>query len=352
MNKVTDPFASTLVPHAWESLHDALADTAPELLALLTKGPGKTEQDIAEQSLGYNLPKSVRAYFYFLTPKDDNKWLYLFQPHPQMHGSIYAPLSLAQALEERRVMLEIRDSLSSEERAILPADNGIFHGDWFHPSWLPIARDGNGNFLVAELDPPPGGRAGQIVEMNHDADEYFLLAIDLSELLETAAHDILTGELAEVFEDAEEDTLPEPPPPLMAEETALGSLPLPPSSQIDKTPDGTELLGGKQVDDSNSRAILLAEIDSHANLLLETAETMPGIIHQDQFAGISVRILQTHDKRYVAFLAGPNILVNNWLIPLRDAFFPAKDLSELSFSSNLGEEPLELGEIALWCHVA
>jgi cell wall assembly regulator SMI1 len=53
--------------------------------------------------------------------------------------------------------------------------------------WLPFARDGGGNSYAVDMDPAPGGRAGQIIVIGPDEDLRRVLAPSLAELLAAAA---------------------------------------------------------------------------------------------------------------------------------------------------------------------
>jgi cell wall assembly regulator SMI1 len=56
--------------------------------------------------------------------------------------------------------------------------------EYWIPGWLPFTLDGGGNSLAFDLDPEPGGTAGQVIVIGSDEDHRHVLASGIGELLE------------------------------------------------------------------------------------------------------------------------------------------------------------------------
>lgn len=61
---------------------------------------------------------------------------------------------------------------------------------WYNRRWLPIASLGNGDYLVIDYDPAPGGKKGQIVEFEHDSGNRSARADSFSAWLEKQVNKI------------------------------------------------------------------------------------------------------------------------------------------------------------------
>lgn len=68
---------------------------------------------------------------------------------------------------------------------VRPGDNVRKH--YANLRWLPFARDGGGNAYAVDLDPAPGGRAGQVIVIGADEDLRRVLAPSIGELIVAAA---------------------------------------------------------------------------------------------------------------------------------------------------------------------
>ena len=100
--------------------------------------------------------------------------------HPLLHANVstlgeqrYASwfggdefLSIARMLAEWRVLTEMARAGEFDSHESSPGA-GVKAG-WWRPGWLPFTADGAGNHLCLDLDPAPDGRAGQVIEFDHE----------------------------------------------------------------------------------------------------------------------------------------------------------------------------------------
>jgi cell wall assembly regulator SMI1 len=102
-------------------------------------------------------------------------------------------LSLERIRDEWQVWKDLLDSGDFEGSASEPTGPGI-KTDWWSPGWIPLTYDGSGNHDCLDLDPAPGGTAGQIIEFWHDDAERRILAPGFRDWLEQLAGGLEAGE--------------------------------------------------------------------------------------------------------------------------------------------------------------
>jgi len=74
-------------------------------------------------------------------------------------------------------------------------EGSILGDEWWRLAWIPLCGDGGGNHLCVDLDPAPGGTAGQVITMWHDAGERQLIAMSLIEFMQIIVADAEAGDL-------------------------------------------------------------------------------------------------------------------------------------------------------------
>jgi cell wall assembly regulator SMI1 len=88
--------------------------------------------------------------------------------------------------------------------------NGPIQADWWNPRWVPLADDEQGTFIGVDLDPPPGGRVGQVIEHQKTAATRVLAESwgawlgACADALEAGAYRLRSQEHAAWLEDASE----------------------------------------------------------------------------------------------------------------------------------------------------
>lgn len=146
------------IAEIWARIESWLATHAPELLAGLL--PGLTEAALArfEAALGVQLPNDLR---YSLS--------YHAGQRPESYGvlGVWTLLAADESLARWRMLNEVCGSSD-----VVPPSPDQVLGPvqlvWWTASWIPIAGDGAGSLLCADLAPADSGAVGQIVLFLHD----------------------------------------------------------------------------------------------------------------------------------------------------------------------------------------
>lgn len=127
---------------AWERIVTWLRTNAPVTAAQLA--PPATPDDIlfVESLLGGPLPADLSAWWHQSCGVTGFVEGRLIPPR-------YAPYTVDQAVECREVMLEI-----AAAEGVLAEPAGSPSTAWL-PQWLPVAHDGGGDYLFADLRPGP-----------------------------------------------------------------------------------------------------------------------------------------------------------------------------------------------------
>ena len=84
--------------------------------------------------------------------------------------------------------------LSGEFATLRGRPRGPVRPDWWNPRWVPVAGNGCGDLICLDLDPPPGGAVGQVIEFLHAAEDRTVLAPSLGAWLEGFAAGLEAGE--------------------------------------------------------------------------------------------------------------------------------------------------------------
>jgi cell wall assembly regulator SMI1 len=85
----------------------------------------------------------------------------------------------------------ISDELGLEKMGGQP--QGPVRPVWWNPSWVPVAVDGMGNDLCLDLDPPPAGLRGQLIEYVHDCEIRPVVAPSFAAWLSSYADELEAG---------------------------------------------------------------------------------------------------------------------------------------------------------------
>lgn len=180
----------TDISATWQRIETWLSHNAPQVTPGLA--PGATDAQIAatERTLGVILPEEVRAFYRIHDGQRTDRSL------GGVVGGVFAPggdfLSLARIVDEWTVWKDLLDSgafdgiWSDPQPGIKP--------DWWNPRWIPITYDGSGNHFCLDLDPAPGGTAGQIITMWHDGGEREVMAASFIDWLTQLADEYERGE--------------------------------------------------------------------------------------------------------------------------------------------------------------
>lgn len=173
------------VTRAWESLEAWLRMHRPEALSQLN--PGASDADIAalEAASGFAAPDDVKAFY---RRHDGAEVLGLIDGFDLM--------SLDEIAEEWPGL--VKDYSSPDIVGGLEPPSWTPKGvkrAWWAEGWMPIAKNGGGDYFFIDLDPAPGGRVGQIVHFWHDVNEMPLLGRSFAGWFERYVERIHAGEV-------------------------------------------------------------------------------------------------------------------------------------------------------------
>lgn len=145
----------------------------------------------AEEEMGSSFPEALTALY-----RIGNGQIDPFKAGPPPPDYRFAPLfgsydfnPIERMVGEWRTWQQVRADFDDKGWAgmhrfvtLRPGDPPV-HREYWRPGWLPFATDGGGNSYALDMDPPVGGRVGQVIVIGSDEDERRVLAPDLPELL-------------------------------------------------------------------------------------------------------------------------------------------------------------------------
>ena len=148
------------VEGSWAVIHRWLRRADPGAEARLRRGLTGPGIERAERAMRSMLPPDYRASLAIHDGEELATGL--------MDGWMLSPLAeVVQAWTTLKALWDEGTFAHAEEPASCD-DRGV-RGWWWSPRWIPITADGAGNHQVLDLDPAPGGVAGQIVTFLHDS---------------------------------------------------------------------------------------------------------------------------------------------------------------------------------------
>jgi cell wall assembly regulator SMI1 len=180
-SKTEDPTVVS-INTSWSRIEAWLSHNAPKIVQNLNAAATAAEIAAAERDLGRQMPGDWRGLYLGHNGMNDNhNFGCLF------FGMTF--LSLAEA---------VREHANSNTRGLQPlpvraADPGIRKADMHNPHWIAFAHDGSDTLLRVDLDPGPGGAAGQVIFTDHADNTVILLAASLSQFLADFAGDLEGG---------------------------------------------------------------------------------------------------------------------------------------------------------------
>ncbi|WP_437723468.1 SMI1/KNR4 family protein [Sorangium sp. So ce861] len=181
------------VTRAWARIDAWLAEHAPPIAADLR--PPATDEQIARlEALGFAYPDELAAS------------LRVHDGQGPYFGQSALGTWAAHSCDDIAGLWAMYGEQAADRSPVhdegIIADPGVRPRSW-HERWIPFAINGDGDALVVDVDPAPGGAVGQIVRLHHDADgtrtcrlEAPSLATWLSELadqMEAGAWEVIRG---------------------------------------------------------------------------------------------------------------------------------------------------------------
>ena len=175
----------------WNEIESWLGQHAP--LVLKSFRPPVDDRYLAsvQVSLGCELPadycESLRTH--------DGQQINLYGCSPgSVHGLNFYPLSKNVSIWKE--LSELYRHLLRQEgwNGSTISTGGPVRNVWWDKQWIPIADDGNNNCWCLDLNPPEGGKAGQVIEVPHDEWVRIVLADSFAEWMEEFASGLTSGQ--------------------------------------------------------------------------------------------------------------------------------------------------------------
>lgn len=184
--KAPKPPSQSNIQQIWTRIETWLAANAPDTFATLSPGATGAALAEAEAYMGVTFPADVRESYRIHNGQtsDDEGYAGLMESKEF--------LSLSRIRGEWAIWKELLDGGIFAGTFSAPPP-GV-KGDWWNPAWIPITSDGGGNHDCLDLDPAPGGEAGQIIAMWHDDSVRPILAPSFTAWLARFADDLEAGE--------------------------------------------------------------------------------------------------------------------------------------------------------------
>lgn len=177
------------VRDVWERIEAVLRVTAPGRVNSLAAGASPETIAAAEKRFGFALPEDVRDSY--AVHDGSNQADILLH---SAYGLIGVPyLSLEEAIRDREMWVGWLDGGSFKGRQSCP--QGPIRAGWWNRRWVPVTWDGGGDHLCVDLDPAPGGTAGQVIYFSHEEGPLSVVANNWREYLLGYAGDLESGRL-------------------------------------------------------------------------------------------------------------------------------------------------------------
>ncbi|AMV23308.1 transcription antitermination protein NusG [Gemmata sp. SH-PL17] len=211
-----------------ERLERWLREHQPALLAAMRPGATDTELDDLERAIGRQLPDDVRAFYRWRGGSEDE--------YRSECPLWQRPLTLPEIQHQYEECCRFAEADWED----------LGHPGWWHPVWVPIMSNDNGDFLCVDTAGVWTGVRGQIVRFWHEYESRAIEAGSLGDWLRVLVADLERGRISTTdgtytddarrpygypkrHEATEEPVVPEPhpptsppPPPSGAESFLLG----------------------------------------------------------------------------------------------------------------------------------
>jgi cell wall assembly regulator SMI1 len=163
----------------WKRIDTWLQVNGMPIHAALGAGASPAAIRRAEARLQVRLPDDVRASY----AVHDGSGFCALLPFPL--------LSLQRMVQEWTNWRELRQQGTFKGAESTP--EGPIKTDWWNVRWIPFTHDGGGNHQCLDLDPAPGGNAGQVINFDHEVGATGVLAPSFRAYLAAFADDLEAG---------------------------------------------------------------------------------------------------------------------------------------------------------------
>ncbi|ODV86613.1 hypothetical protein CANARDRAFT_185741, partial [[Candida] arabinofermentans NRRL YB-2248] len=189
----------------WDRLEDWLDREFPELGDDLEDGVTQNDLNAIERDLKLSLPLDVRESYQI-----HDGQLQLGKKRGLIYG--YPLLDLEAIAAETNIWRRGTSKSNTENQKhntvnFLDLQKSFPPGAvvpvYYHPNWIPIVKDNEGNNIALDLNPGPRGRWGQVILFGRDFDTKLVVASCFTEFLLNLVEDLEEGHFSidEVDED-------------------------------------------------------------------------------------------------------------------------------------------------------
>jgi cell wall assembly regulator SMI1 len=176
------------VAEYWADIERWLSAHAPDAIPLLPAGASAAAFEAAEETLGYPLPRELRE---FLAVHDGSGNLWLHD-----RGEF---MSLDTILSSWDNEFDLWGDGDNDEWA---TPRGPIKKKWFTRKWLPVLDARTGGYVCIDLDPPRGGKRGQLITWYHDNGPTEVIAPSFGALLGGFVAELAQGRYTPKLDDA------------------------------------------------------------------------------------------------------------------------------------------------------
>jgi cell wall assembly regulator SMI1 len=172
----------------WKRIERWFEANVPNIALALQAGATDEQIGAAERAMGVTLPEDVRASYRIHNGQRND-----VQGAEYGFGILEAEdfLSLENMVEQWRIPTELLREGKFD--GIIVDSSEEVKPEWWNSRWVPITFSGGNNYCI-DLDPAPGGKVGQIIDVWFDAPERGVIAGSFMEWLEDFADRLEAGE--------------------------------------------------------------------------------------------------------------------------------------------------------------
>jgi cell wall assembly regulator SMI1 len=182
------------VERLWERLEAWAQREAPSMLALL-RGPA-SEADLAslERAIGVTLPADLRASLRVHDGETQDDYLRVWRGA----GHLLTAAEILESWSNCRGFAEEPDAEAAAEQVTegIISVEGPVHAVAFREGWIPFMDMNGDTTWFVDLDPAPGGRHGQVIEVYLEGCQWKVLAPSYEAFLRAYVEALEAGEFA------------------------------------------------------------------------------------------------------------------------------------------------------------
>jgi cell wall assembly regulator SMI1 len=171
--------AKVNVAECWAQIERWLAEHMPAAFPMLPAGASTKAFAQAEKTLGYPLPRELKE---FLAIHDGSATLWLHD-----RGEFMSLEGILAAWDQE---FDLWGDGNNDDWA---TPQGPIKKKWFTRKWLPILDARTGDHVCVDLDPPKGGKRGQIITWYHDNGPTEVIATSFGALLAEFVTELESG---------------------------------------------------------------------------------------------------------------------------------------------------------------